>query len=139
MKEKDFVWTVKYLHQYGNAVVLAIKKRIRQDKLIDTGALINSIDYNIITGDEIFGVEFVMGDGEFRKGSGLPSEYGVYQDQGTKYIDPHYFFTAPIPGLTKTIFNVKLGEAMSKDFNIWMKKDMDKFLGVQAKKVFNKK
>lgn len=139
MKEKDFKWTIKYLHQYGNAVVLAIKKRIRQDKLIDTGALLNSIDYNIISSDEHFGVEFVMGDGEFRKGSGLPSEYGVYLDQGTVYIDPYYFFTAPIPGLTKAVFNQKLGEAMSKDIDIWMQQDMKKFLGGESKKIFGKK
>jgi len=35
------------MHRYGNQVVLAIKNRIRQDKLIDTGDLLNSINYHI--------------------------------------------------------------------------------------------
>ncbi len=126
MKVDDYKFTLKYLHQYGNAVVLAIKKRIRQDKLIDTGDLLNSINYNIKATAKNFQVVFKMGDGNFRYGSGLPSEYGVYQDQGTIYIDPHYFFTAPIPGLTKKIFKEKVSAAMKKDVTIWMKKQLKK-------------
>lgn len=124
MKVDDFKYTLKYMHQYGNAVVMAIKKRIRQDKLIDTGDLLNSINYSIKTTGKNFEVIFKMGDGNFRYGSGLPSEYGVYQDQGTIYIDPHYFFTAPIPGLTTKIFKEKVSLAMKKDVSIWMKKQL---------------
>lgn len=124
MKVDDFKWTMKYLHQYGNAVVLAIKKRIRQDKLIDTGALLNSINYEVKATAKNFKVIFKMGDGNFRYGSGLPSEYGVYQDQGTIYIEPHYFFTAPIPGLTKKVFKEKVSLAMKKDINVWMRKQL---------------
>lgn len=114
------------MHQYGNAVVVAIKKRIRQDKLIDTGALLDSINYDIKTRGNEFQVIFKMGDGIFKRGSGLPSEYGIYQDQGTIYIEPHYFFTAPIPGLTKKIFKEKMKVAMKKDVAIWLKKQLKK-------------
>lgn len=124
MKVDDYKFTIKYLHQYGNAVVLAIKKRIRQDKLIDTGDLLNSINYDVKASAKNFQVIFKMGDGKFRYGSGLPSEYGVYQDQGTVYIDPHYFFTAPIPGLTKKVFKEKVSLAMKKDVIIWTKKQL---------------
>lgn len=126
MKAEDFKWTQKYMHQYGNAVVVAIKNRIRKDKLIDTGDLLNSINYDIKTNGKNFQVIFKMGDGKFRYGSGLPSEYGVYQDQGTIYIDPHYFFTAPIPGLTKKVFKEKITAAMKKDVSIFMKKEIKK-------------
>lgn len=114
------------MHQYGNAVVVAIKNRIRQDKLIDTGDLLDSINYDLKVNSKNFQVIFKMGDGKFRYGSGLPSEYGVYQDQGTIYIDPHYFFTAPIPGLTKKIFKEKISIAMKKDMNVWLKKQLKK-------------
>lgn len=126
MKVADYVWTQKYMHQYGNAVVRAIKNRIRKDRLIDTGDLLNSINYDIKMTAKNFQVIFKMGDGKFRYGSGLPSEYGVYQDQGTIYIDPHYFFTAPIPGLTKKVFKEKIGLAMKKDVSIWIKKQLKK-------------
>lgn len=126
MKVSDYVWTQKYMHQYGNAVVVAIKKRIRADKLIDTGDLLNSINYDIKMTATNFQVIFKMGDGKFKYGSRLPSEYGVYQDQGTIYIDPHYFFTAPIPKLTKKIFKEKIGLAMKKDVSIWIKKQLKK-------------
>jgi len=126
MKVDDYKFTIKYLHQYGNAVVLAIKKRVRQDKLIDTGDLLNSINYSVKATTKNFQVIFKMGDGNFRYGSGLPSEYGVYQDQGTIYIDPHYFFTAPIPGLTKRVFKEKVSAAMKKDVSNWMKKQLKK-------------
>ena len=126
MKVDDYKNTIKYLHQYGNAVVLAIKKRIRQDKLIDTGDLLNSINYEVKASAKSFSVVFKMGDGNFRYGSGLPSEYGVYQDQGTIYIEPHYFFTAPIPGLTKKVFKEKVSLAMKKDVSTWMKKQLKK-------------
>lgn len=126
MKVDDYKFTIKYLHQYGNAVVLAIKKRIRQDKLIDTGDLLNSINYSVKATAKNFQVVFKMGDGNFRYGSGKPSEYGVYQDQGTIYIDPHYFFTAPIPGLTKKVFKEKVSAAMKKDVSNWMKKQLKK-------------
>lgn len=124
MKVDDYKLTVKYLHQYGNAVVLAIKKRIRQDKLIDTGDLLNSINYEVKSTAKNFQVIFKMGDGNFRYGSGKPSEYGVYQDQGTIYIDPHYFFTAPIPGLTKKVFKETISLKIKKDVSIWMKKQL---------------
>lgn len=126
MKVSDYVWTQKYMHQYGNAVVVAIRDRIRKDDLIDTGDLLNSINYDIKMTANNFQVIFKMGDGKFKYGSGLPSEYGVYQDQGTIYIDPHYFFTAPIPGLTKKIFKEKITAAMKKDVSIFMKKEIKK-------------
>jgi hypothetical protein len=124
MKVSDYVWTQKYMHQYGNAVVVAIKKRIRQDNLIDTGDLLNSINYDLKMTANSFQVIFKMGDGNFKYGSGLPSEYGVYQDQGTIYIEPHYFFTAPIPGLTKKVFSAKLKLAMKKDIAKFMKQQL---------------
>ena len=124
MKVSDYVWTQKYMHQYGNAVVVAIKNRIRKDDLIDTGDLLDSINYDIKMTANNFQVIFKMGDGKFKYGSGLPSEYGVYQDQGTIYIDPHYFFTAPIPGLTKKVFKEKITLAMKKDVSIFMKKQI---------------
>lgn len=124
LKAEDYVWTQKYMHQYGNAVVRAIRNRIRADKLIDTGALLASINYDIKVTAKNFQVIFKMGDGKFRYGSGLPSEYGVYQDQGTIYIDPHYFFTAPIPGLTKKVFKENMAKWMKKDLSIWMKKQL---------------
>lgn len=114
------------MHQYGNAVVVAIKNRIRQDDLIDTGDLLDSINYDIKMTANNFQVIFKMGDGKFKYGSGKPSEYGVYQDQGTIYIDPHYFFTAPIPGLTKKVFKEKIGLAMKKDVATFMKKEIKK-------------
>lgn len=126
MTVDDYKYTQKYMHQYGNAVVVAIKKRIREDKLIDTGDLLDSINYDIKATAKNFQVIFKMGDGKFRYGSGLPSEYGVYQDQGTVYIDPHYFFTAPIPGLTKKIFKEKITLAMKKDVSIYIKKQIKK-------------
>ena len=126
MKVSDYVWTQKYMHQYGNAVVVAIKNRIRQDDLIDTGDLLDSINYDIKMTANNFQVIFKMGDGKFKYGSGLPSEYGVYQDQGTIYIDPHYFFTAPIPGLTKKVFKEKISLAMKKDVAKFMKKEIKK-------------
>lgn len=124
MKVSDYVWTQKYMHQYGNAVVVAIKKRIRQDNLIDTGDLLDSINYDLKMTANSFQVIFKMGDGNFKYGSGLPSEYGVYQDQGTIYIEPHYFFTAPIPGLTKKVFSAKLKLAMKKDIAKFMKNQL---------------
>ena len=126
MTSNDFVYTQKYMHQYGNACVVAIKNRIRQDKLIDTGALLDSIAYHLKITGMSFDVIFTIGDGVFSKGSGLPSEYGMYQDQGTRYIRPHYFFTAPIPNLTVAIYKQKMKEAMLKDTNIYLKKQLKK-------------
>lgn len=128
MKEEDYKNTLKYMYSYGNKVVVAIKNRIRQDKLIDTGALLNSIDYEIQFKNNQFFIEFLIGDGEFKYGSGLPSEYGVYLDQGTIYIEPYYFFTAPIPGLTNADFIRDLTAAMTKDVEIWTEKQIRKEL-----------
>lgn len=124
MKDDDYKFTYRYLHNYGNKVVVVIKNRIRQDKLIDTGALLDSIDYDIIFKNNKFYIEFKIGDGDFQYGSGLPSEYGVYQDQGTIYIQPHYFFTAPIPGLTQKDFIRDLGIAMKKDIELFIAKQV---------------
>ena len=124
MKVEDYKWTQKYMHQYGNACVVAIKNRIRKDKLIDTGDLLDSINYDIKLTKNNLKMIFNIGDGNFKYGSGLPSEYGFYQDQGTIYIDPHYFFTAPIPGLTKKIFNEKIKKAMQKDVALWTKRQI---------------
>lgn len=124
MKEEDFIYTQRYMHQYGNAVVMAIRDRIRRDKLIDTGALLASINYDVKIDKGNFNIEFKIGDGKFRKGSGEPSEYGVYLDKGTIYIEPYYFFTAPIPGLTTAVYKQKMAEAMKKDYSIWIKKQL---------------
>lgn len=115
MTNEDFKETYKYMHRYGNQVKVAIKNRIRRDKLIDTGDLLNSIDYHIKVKNNEFVVEFTIGDGIFKYGSGLPSEYGVYQDQGTAYIKPTYFFTAPVKNLTATIFKKEIAKYMAKD------------------------
>lgn len=120
----EYTYTLKYMHSYGNKVVVAIKNRIRRDKLIDTGDLLDSIDYDVIQKGGSFQVQFRIGDGEFVHGSGLPSEYGVYQDQGTVYIDPHYFFTAPVPGLTAADFARDLKAAMTKDMEVAIRKSV---------------
>lgn len=134
MKKEDYIFTYRYLNSYGNKVVVAIKNRIRQDKLIDTGALLNSIDYQINDKNNKFQVIFTIGDGNFRYGSGLPSEYGVYQDQGTIFIEPHYFFTAPIPGLTQADFLRDLTVAMKKDVENYVQKQIRKELKEMMKK-----
>jgi hypothetical protein len=123
MTNADFKFTLKYMHSYGNKVRLAIKNRIRKDKLIDTGALLNSIDYHIKVTKNEFQVLFTIGDGIFKYGSGLPSEYGVYQDQGTVYIQPHYFFSAPVQGLTKTIFKERVAKEAAKDIANFYRKE----------------
>lgn len=124
MKEEDYKNTFKYMYSYGNKVVVAIKNRIRQDKLIDTGALLNSIDFEVQFKGGKFFIEFMIGDGNFQYGSGKPSEYGVYLDQGTIYIQPYYFFTAPIPGLTQADFKRDLGIAMQKDIDAYLTKQL---------------
>lgn len=123
MTVKDYKITYKYLHQYGKAVVKEIKARIKRDKLIDTGALYRSINYVIIDKNNTLQILFRIGDGEFKYGSGLPSEYGVYQDQGTIYIDPHYFFSAPIPGLSQRTFISGLNKAMKEDVENYIAKE----------------
>src|SRR5690554_5453285 len=128
MKKEDYKNTYRFLYSYGNKVVVAIKNRIRKDKLVDTGTLLNSIDYEVKDTNGQFQVIFKMVDGVFRKGSGEPSEYGVYLDQGTRYIDPYYFFTAPVPGLTQKDFRDGVAEAMRKDIEIYIAK--------QAKEIF---
>ncbi len=129
MKSADYIQTYKFLNSYGKAVVREIKARIKRDKLIDTGDLYRSINYEIIDKNKSFQVLFKMGDGEFEYGSGLPSEYGVYQDQGTVYIKPHYFFTAPIPGLSAKDFIKNLNQAMNEDIKVYLKKEAKKILG----------
>jgi hypothetical protein len=123
MTNADFKLTLKYMHSYGNKVVVAIRNRIRKDKLIDTGALLNSINYEIKVTKNDFQVVFKIGDGIFKYGSGLPSEYGVYQDQGTVYIQPHYFFSAPVQGLTQTIFKKRMAQEMAKDIANFYRKE----------------
>ncbi len=48
MKSADYIQTYKFLNSYGKAVVREIKARIKRDKLIDTGDLYRSINYEII-------------------------------------------------------------------------------------------
>lgn len=115
MDRDNWKYTYEFLFRYANRVRVAIRDRIRRDGLIDTGALLESIDYDIEDGEDGFNVTFRIGDGNFVYGSGLPSEYGVYQDQGTRFIAPHYFFSAPIPGLTVDVFTRGLREAMQRD------------------------
>ena len=124
MLQNEYKNTYKYLHRYGNKVVVAIKNRIRKDKLIDTGELLDSINYQINDSNGSFQVVFNIGDGDFTPGSGLPSEYGVYLDKGTRYIDPYYFFTAPIPGLTQKDFIADITIAMQKDIVIFLQKQI---------------
>lgn len=123
MTNSDFKLSIRYMHSYGNKVVVAIRNRIRKDKLIDTGALLNSINYELKITKKSFNVVFKIGDGIFKYGSGLPSEYGVYQDQGTVYIEPKYFFSAPVKGLTQTIFKKRLGQEMAKDIANFYRKE----------------
>jgi len=122
----DYKYTIKYMHQYGNAVVYAIKQRIRQDRLIKTGALLNSIEYELDLKNNSFGITFTMGSGVFNAFERPldPATYGIYLDQGTIYITPHYFFTAPIPGLTKTIYKQRIKESIKKDILQWAKKQL---------------
>ena len=120
----EYKYTLQYMHRYGNRVVVAIKDRIRRDGLVDTGDLLDSIDYDVLQKGSTFQVQFRIGDGVFKYGSGLPSEYGVYQDQGTVFIDPHYFFTAPVPGLTAADFSRDLKAAMTKDMEIAIRKSL---------------
>lgn len=115
MVKEDYIYTYRFLHSWGLKVVEAIRKRIKTDGLVDTGALLNSIDYKIEDKNGSFNLIFLIGDGVFKKGSGLPSEYGVYLDKGTEYINPYYFFTAPIPSLSQREFITQLKLAMSKD------------------------
>jgi hypothetical protein len=124
MKKEDYIITYKFLHSWGLKVVEAIRSRIRKDKLIDTGALLNSIDYDIVDSNNSFNLIFKIGDGKFKRGSGLPSEYGVYLDKGTQFINPYYFFTAPIPTLTQKEFIMQLKAAMSKDIEKYLIKKL---------------
>jgi len=124
----------RYLYSYANKVVVAIKNRIRKDDLIDTGALLNSIDYVIKNNKKSWVVEFKIGDGIFVYGSGKPSEYGVYHDLGTIYLPARYFFSAPIPGLTKTIFKKEIAERAKKDISNFYKKEMKKIIKAEIKK-----
>lgn len=134
MKKEDLGNTYRYLHKYGKQVVEAIRKRIRQDKLIDTGDLLKSIDYYINDKGGKLQVIFTIGDGNFKYGSGLPSEYGAYQDQGTIYIDPHYFFTAPVPGLTSKDFARELAKAMQRDIDAYVRNELKRELKSITKK-----
>ena len=124
MKTSDYRHTYRFMNSYGQQMVKAIKSRIKADGLIKTGALYNSINYEIKDTGKTFEVIFKMGDGNYVHGSGLPSEYGFYLDQGTIYIRPYYFFTAPVPGLTQRDFANGLRDAMALDISVWASKQL---------------
>lgn len=124
MQNSDYKYTMRFLHSYGNAVVVQIKNRIRKDNLIDTGALLNSINYEVIVTNNTFEVEFKIGDGNFTPGSKKPSEYGVYLDLGTVNIKPYYFFSAPVPNYTAKMFKEKIAETVAKDTANFLRKQL---------------
>ena len=113
---KKYKHTLAFMHRWGNKVVVAIKNRIRRDDLIDTGALLNSISYNIEGTGPDFELTWQMGDGEFNYSDpATVADYGVFQDQGTIFIKAHYFFSAPIPGLTQKDYIRDLKVAAAQD------------------------
>ena len=72
------------MDRIGNETVQIIKSEIESQGLVVTGALRDSIDYELIEYPDTVDVSFRM------------IYYGEFLDKGTIYIDPHDFFQVNI-------------------------------------------
>jgi hypothetical protein len=85
------------LTDYGVDTVQKIRQKIVDTDTIDTGALLNSIDYVVVPDGNSFDIEFFMND------------YGRYTDEGTIRIDARKFFN----------------EVIDQNYNLWSERIVD--------------
>lgn len=100
----------KLLDEFGRDTVDAIVSEIVRKDVIKTGALKNSIDYNIFNDGEDIRIEFKM------------LEYGKFVDEGTRYIKAREFFLKVIERQT---------ELFSKDLEGEIEDEFYKSLGIK--------
>jgi hypothetical protein len=93
----------KLLNDFGRRTVDAIVSDIVRKNVIKTGALKNSIDYDIFSDSEGVKIQFKM------------IEYGKYVDEGTIYIEPREFFNKVIEKQTE-LFSRDLEDEIEKEF-----------------------
>lgn len=93
----------RLLNDFGRDTVDAIVAEIIKKDVIKTGALKNSIDYNIFNDGEDIRIEFKM------------LEYGKFVDEGTRYIKAREFFLKVIEKQTE-IFSRDLEDEIEKEF-----------------------
>jgi hypothetical protein len=135
MKDSDYKFTLKYLHVYGRKVVNAIKQRINgslgYERLIDTRAMLKSVDYKVAFTKKTIFVDIFIGEGPFNYSDRPPGPetYSVFLDKGTKYIFPHGFFSDPIPGLTTKDFQKQVKIEVAKDLAVWARKELKEAFG----------
>ena len=83
-----------------------IVDKIIKEGAVDTGQLRDSIDYEIKEKTDIYSVKFEM------------VEYGIFVDEGTKYIRPREFFNKIIEKNEKDLINEieeDLGDFIEKE------------------------
>lgn len=75
----------KYLENFGKNVITGAQKNLVKGRHIRTGNLYRSLNYKMVISENSFWFNFTM----------EPAIYGVFLDQGTRYIKPTYFFQKP--------------------------------------------
>jgi hypothetical protein len=93
----------KLLDEFGRETVDDIVNDIVRKDVIKTGALKNSIDYDIFNDGDTIRIQFKM------------IEYGKYVDEGTRYIEPREFFNKVIERKTNE-FSKDLEDEIEKEF-----------------------
>jgi hypothetical protein len=90
------------LNLFGKETVEVIKKDIRYKKLIETGKLLGSITYQVVSNSNGFEIDFFM------------IEYGKFVDEGTRYIKARGFFKDNIDKQYKK-WEQNILDALAKD------------------------
>jgi hypothetical protein len=137
-KKEDYRYVPQFLHKYGLKMVKAIRDNIRTIDLIDTGRLLDSIDYDVTFRKATWVLVVRINDrasNTFEKNTGgsatPPSEYGAILETSRRYktrskrISTHQWFSNPrfkVPGLSASDFNTGFIEAMTKDTDAYIRK-----------------
>jgi hypothetical protein len=137
-KKEDYKYVPQYLHKYGLKMVKAIRDNIRTIDLIDTGRLLDSIDYDVTFNRNTWVLFVRINDKAsttFEKNTAAsatpPSEYGAILETSRRYktrskrISTHKWFSnarLKVPGLTAADFNRGLKEAYVKDTEAYVRK-----------------
>lgn len=132
MNKSDWKFTYEFLNRYGRLIVKELKKRAP----VETGSLRADINYQILTNNSKFNLEFYIDDHITPPNSKLnPSEYGNILDESAK---THYrstandgnktqgWFSDEIPGYGVDYFKTNLRLAMIKDIENNIQKEIKK-------------
>lgn len=93
----------RFLKGFGEQTKKKIVQKIIRVGAIRTGNLKKSIAYNIVKKGDSYEIEFSMID------------YGIYVDEGTKYIKPREFFVKVIEEYIEKVFDEVMDEALEQE------------------------